>query len=476
MADVRIQDARGLVITAPDDDAAALFEAIIDDIYYCRVETEDRLDALIATYPDFMLAHVLKGYLQMAEGTIDAVQQAYQSQCHAAALPANPREQLHLDALRAWIKLDIPKRAAAWERILAEWPLDLLALRQYTDTLFWCGNKRRQAEVISMVAADWGPGTPGWTHVLSARAFAMEEVGQYAVAERCAREALQSEPQDLWALHALAHVFERQGRTAEGIEMLVKSARFLNQYNPFRGHVWWHLALFLMSRACFDEALDLFDREIYPQDSSFYLDIQNGVSLLVRLEFQGVNVGAERWDRLARGSLVNATQSINWFTSMHHVIALSRSGRHKDVQSVLDYLARAGVESRQASLAHGLSVAAAEYYRNLPRLALRHMQALRQRRGELGASHTQQDIYDQIAVMAALELGDLPSVHRLLKARLSTRIWDDASWQAYEEASRRLADISDPREIRAALRWSQEPDDPPWEDPMHKPVAADRRA
>jgi hypothetical protein len=48
----------------------------------------------------------------------------------------------------------------------------------------------------------------------------MEEVGQYVVAERCAREALALQPQDLWALHGLTHVFEMQGRVREGIELL----------------------------------------------------------------------------------------------------------------------------------------------------------------------------------------------------------------------------------------------------------------
>jgi len=81
------------------------------------------------------------------------------------------------------------------------------------------------------------------------------------------------------------------------------------------------------------------------------------------------------------------------------------------------------------------------------------MLAVRQRHGELGASHAQQDLYDQIMVMAALQLGDFPRVRQLLKARLSTRIWDAASWQAYE-AARVVSDGAlDAATVRAALRW-----------------------
>jgi tetratricopeptide (TPR) repeat protein len=281
----------------------------------------------------------------------------------------------------------------------------------------------------------------------------MEEVGQYEVAERCAREALALQPQDLWALHGLAHVFEMQGRVREGIEQLRDAARFLNDYNLFRGHLWWHLSLFKFSQARFDEVLDLFDREIYPKSSTFYLDVQNGASLLARLEFQGVDVGLARWERLAQASLLNATQSTIWFTSMHHVMALVRTGRLSAAQSTFEYLGSMGTSSAQAALARELAQAAAAFYQDKPREALERMLALRQRHGELGASHAQQDLYDQIAVMAALQLGDLPRVRQLLKARLSTRIWDAASWEAYEAGSRRVDEAHDAKAVRAALRW-----------------------
>jgi tetratricopeptide (TPR) repeat protein len=453
MSHADITDVRGLSLTAPGAAAVERFDAMINDIYYYRLGVQDRLDALLQEFPEFVLAHILKGYSVMTDGTLDAHPKARAHLLQSEALPANPRERLHQEALRAWIAEDFSARAAAWEQILVNWPLDLLALRQHTGALFWTGDKRHQAEVSAGVATHWGPQTPGYAHFLSAHAFAMEEVGQYEVAERCAREALASQPQDLWALHGLAHVFEMQGRTQEGIELLTDAARFLKDYNLFRGHLWWHLSLFKFSQARFDEVLDLFDREIYPQSSTFYLDVQNGASLLARLEFQGVDVGLARWERLAQASLRNATQSTVWFTSMHHVMALTRSGRLSAVQSTFEYLNSVGTNSPQAALAHELAQAAAAFYQEKPREALDRMLALRQRHGELGASHAQQDLYDQIMVTAALQLGDLPRVRQLLKARLTTRISDAATWQAYENRARRIDEAHDAASVRAALRW-----------------------
>jgi tetratricopeptide (TPR) repeat protein len=448
-----ITDVRGLSLSAASSAAVERFDALIDDLYYYRLGVQDRLDALLQEFPEFVLAHVLKGYSLMSEGMLDAHPKARAQLLLAEALASNPRERLHQEALRAWIAQDCSARAAAWEQILAKWPLDLLALRQHTGTLFWTGNKRHQAEVSAGVAGHWGPQTPGYAHFLSAHAFAMEEVGHYVVAERCAREALALQPQDLWALHSLAHVFEMQGRAREGIELLGDAAGFLNDYNLFRGHLWWHLSLFKFSQGRFDEVLDLFDREVYPQSSTFYLDVQNGASLLARLEFQGVNVGLARWERLAQASLLSATQSTVWFTAMHHVMALMRSGRESAVQSTFDYLSSAGTSSTQAALAHELAQAGAAFYQDKPGEALERMLAVNQRHGELGASHTQQDLYDQIMVMAALQLGDLPRVRQLLKARLSTRIGDAATSQAYESRSRRVDEAHDVAAVRAALRW-----------------------
>lgn len=453
MRDVGIVDVRGLSLTGASAEAAERFDTLVDDLYHYRLGVQDRLDALLLEFPEFVLAHVLKGYSLMSDGSLDAHPKAGVFLQRAEMSSANPRERLHQEALRAWIAQDLPARALAWEQILVEWPLDLLALRQYTGTLFWAGDKRHQAEVTAGVAGHWGPGTPGYGHFLSAHAFAMEEVGQYELAERCARQALALQPQDLWALHGLAHVLEMQGRVEEGVELLSDAARFLDDYNLFRGHLWWHLSLFRISQARFDEALDLFDREVYPKSSTFYLDIQNGASLLMRLEFQGVEVGLARWERLAEASLRSATQCTVWFTAMHQVVALTRTGRCSAVQSTFQYLGIAGTRSAQAALAHDLAQAAWAFYRDQPREALARMLALRQRHGELGASHAQQDIYDQVMVMAAVQVGDWPRVRQLLKARLGTRMWDLASWQAFERRSQRVDEVRDTTSVRAALRW-----------------------
>jgi hypothetical protein len=139
---------------------------------------------------------------------------------------------------------------------------------------------------------------------------------------------------------------------------------------------------------------------------------------------------------------------------MHHVMALVRSGRESAANATLRYLESASANSSQAALASELSQAAAAFYRERPGEALERMLDLRQRHGELGASHAQQDLYDQIMVVAALRLADLPRVRRLLKVRLSTRVWDASSWGAFERLSQLVDSIDDREAVRDALRWA----------------------
>jgi hypothetical protein len=168
-----VTDARGLPVSGAPAEAVARLDDLIDDLYYYRLGVQDRLASLLQEYPELVLANVLMGCSLMSEGTLESHPKASAHLLQAEALPADRREGLHREALRAWLAKDLSARAAAWEQILVEWPVDLLALRQHTGTLFWTGDKRHQAEVTMEVASHWGSLTPGYGHFLSAHAFAM---------------------------------------------------------------------------------------------------------------------------------------------------------------------------------------------------------------------------------------------------------------------------------------------------------------
>jgi tetratricopeptide (TPR) repeat protein len=445
-------DTRGLALSGIDTEGAKQYDSFIIDSYYYRLGVQDCLDSFLLEQPTFGMGHVFKGYSLMSEGLSTSHAKAAEHLQVAQTLDATPRERLHQEALRAWIDQDWRGCGFAWETILANWPLDLLAFRQHTGTLFWLGDKRRQAQVAAGVASLWKAEVAGYPHFLSAYSFAMEEIGHYAEAERAARTALEFEAQDLWALHALAHVLEMQGRKQEGVSLLEKSGTFLNDYNLFRGHLWWHLAIFKVSARAFDEALELLDREIYPNSSAFFLDIQNAASLMLRLEIQGVSMGNERWERLAEGSLQTATQNTIWFTTAHQVLALQRAGHNAAVNAALDYAKVQGdAGSLRARVAAQISEAVIAISEGHYQPGLDSLLTLREDFGSLGASHVQQDIYQQLMIFAAMQLGDWPRVRQLLKERRVVRFWNPASLDQLGEITRQFDKFDTADQVKAEL-------------------------
>jgi len=172
----------------------------------------------------------------------------------------------------------------------------------------------------------WDEKVPGYGNVLGMLSFGHEECGAYPEAEAAGRQAMELDREDLWALHAVAHVLEMQGRLKEGLAWLDFPANAWDDRNPFRGHLWWHRALFLYEGGDYEAVLALYDRSIASEKSDFYLDIQNAAALLARLEFAGVNVG-DRWGHLAEHVEGRLDDHVLAFTDTHAMMALAATGR-----------------------------------------------------------------------------------------------------------------------------------------------------
>ena len=449
-----LTDARGLPTTGLNAEQLLHQETLLGDLYAYRPGVQARVDALLKEAPGFVLGHVLRGYSVMGDGLRAGLPEArrHLAKVQQLAAQATERERLHIQALQAWVDGRGADRSHALENILARWPLDLLAYRQLTGMLFWMGDKRRQLASAMLAVPHWHADVPGHTLALGPLAFALEEEGRYDLAETCAKQALAHHDADLWALHALAHVYEMQGRTREGDAAISAVAHRLSDFNLFRGHVWWHLAVFRLAQGRMDEVLDLLDREILPAPSQFYLDIQNAASMLARLEIQGVDVG-DRWERVAVSAEQTLGQHLIVFTAPHQVMALARGGRPQALAQALSGFeddARAGMEQAQTGAA--VSAAFALYCAGEHARFLDLMRTLRYEAASLGASHAQQDLYFQLMVDAALQIDDLPLARSLLKERLVKRFSDAADWQRYQETAALIDQTAEPRALRAMLR------------------------
>ena len=104
-------------------------------------------------------------------------------------------------------------------------PHDLVALQVGHLMDFYRGNARDLRDRIARALPHWSPDVPGYHVVLGMHAFGLEEAGDYARAEETGRRALDLEPLDAWAHHAVAHVMEMQGRAQDGIGWMSRASR-----------------------------------------------------------------------------------------------------------------------------------------------------------------------------------------------------------------------------------------------------------
>jgi tetratricopeptide (TPR) repeat protein len=251
------------------------------------------------------------------------------------------RERLYVQALEQAARGRIADSVATYETVLAHHPTDLLAQRLSQMELFWIGEMLWSAEISGRVTTAWNGGVASYAVHLACRAFDLEETRHFDEAERLGREAVEMDPSEVWGAHAVAHVLFMQGRHDEGVAWLDGLKDHWSDANQMQFHLWWHRCLFHLERGEFDHALRIYDERVRNRElplvkamPDLYIDMQNGASMLLRLELRGVPVG-NRWDELAELTLARLEDHTSPFTSAHYAAILAASGRFAEAGQLL---------------------------------------------------------------------------------------------------------------------------------------------
>ena len=233
---------------------------------------------------------------------------------------ATRRERDHVAAVAALVAGQHTEAAERWEEVGACHAHDMVATRSAHEVYLHVGDDARRLRSSEATLARLVPGDPGFGVAAGQHAFALEEVGRLDEAERHARLALEVDPVDVWALHALAHVYETQGRTAESITFLRGSRSDWIERDHLALHLEWHLALRLLAAGEVDECLALVDERLPETDRAFGL--ADLTSLLWRLELAGNDVG-DRWPGVAAKWRDHAQLHTTGFLDLHAALAFS---------------------------------------------------------------------------------------------------------------------------------------------------------
>jgi tetratricopeptide (TPR) repeat protein len=421
-------DLRGLPLTAANADAVAAFDATVDAYLGFARDTGDRLKATLKADPAMPLAHVLRGAFFLLMGKPPLLAKAADALAAANRFldGATARERRHAAALAAWCKGDFEGALREWEAILGEAPRDVVALKLAHYLHFYLGESDAMRDSIARTLPAWDESVPGYAAVLGMRAFGLEESGAYGEAERAGRRAVELNPDDPWAVHAVAHVLEMQDRAREGVAWIRGLERRWDACNNFRYHLWWHLALMHLGLGEPEAALALYDERVWDPASDEYLDLCNDAALLQRLELAGLDVG-DRWAAVAGKVRGQLAARILAFIDAHYALALA-AARDPEAAASLVAAVRAGATPGTgttavvaaevgADLCEGLvAYRAGDWARAVACLA-----PLRPRLRRIGGSHAQRDLFTQILVDAATRAGRNDVARAVLQERTAAR-------------------------------------------------------
>lgn len=384
------------------------------------------LNQALAVHPGLLAAQALRGWFHVLPARPELLRDAAAAQAVAhAAGTATPDEAALLQALD--LAMAGRQRAVAdvLEARLAHNPTALLLVKLANMLRFLSGDLNGLVRGVARVLPAWTAGTPGYGYILGCQAFALEETGDYAGAERLGRTALDHAPDDAWSVHAVAHAHEMTARAGAGAGWLEAVRPAWTGCAGFGFHVAWHLALFHLERGDHARVLALYDTEVRPSPTEDVRDVANAVSLLWRLRQEGVAVG-RRWDELAAMARRRRGETELLFATLHHLLTLIAVGDLLAAEALVEAVAAEAAGRRdQSEVARQAGLPLARALLALGWQQPPHgLDQLARRLQPIGGSHAQRDVFVRTLAEAAAAAGDGAALRSIQGARRALRTRD----------------------------------------------------
>jgi hypothetical protein len=322
-------DARGNPVgTASPAALAAAEQALWRMMSFFEPPVAD-LDAAAVQDPGWLLPPVMKAgfLLSLTEPALvpQAAALLHVATPLVAAAPA--RERAHWAATQAVLEGRWHDACRTWEALLVEHPRDALALQWVHLWDFYRGDAAGLRLRPARALPEWDETDPLYPYVLGLYAFGLEECNLYPQAEDAGRRATAGAARVPWAVHAVAHAMEMQGRFEDGATWLrQQQPHWASDDNGFAGHLWWHQGLFRLEALDASGVLRLVDAHLRGPALQITLQRVDAAALLWRLRLLGEEVGAAFGDLVAAWDLADAHAGHYAFNDLHAALALTGAG------------------------------------------------------------------------------------------------------------------------------------------------------
>ena len=390
------------------------------------------LDAAQAHAPGWALPHLMRAgfLLSLTEPALLSEAAAHLQRAQALADGAPARERAHLQALQALLDGRWQAACRVWDELLIEYPRDALALQWSQLWDFYRGDSAQLRQRPARALPEWDEADALYPYVLALYAFGLEESNLYPQAEDAGRRALSLNPKVPWAVHAVAHVMEMQGRCEDGAAWLRHHQEHWCAGNGFSGHLWWHTGLFRLEAMDLEGVLRLADKHLAAERLQITLQRIDAVALLWRLRLLGVDVAARCARLLDAWELPAQAPGYYAFNDLHVVLAMLGAEQFGRAESWVARCAERALScddarrsnhtmAREAALPLMRALLAGE--RGDFDTAADGLYTARAQAQRFGGSHAQRDLIDQ-TLLAAASRGTRRGIGRaLVNERLVAR-------------------------------------------------------
>lgn len=388
--------------SADSTDSIQLFCEALEQYLASSVMVMPTLEKLLQQEPAMPMALLFRAYLLKLAADPrfrEPINTCFKT---VAARPdLNDREQRHLKALSLWQAEQMADAVAVFDDIVMAYPKDMLALRVAHYLHFYGTGGSPMMGSLQISLENWQPNDRYYGFLKGMHSFALEESGHYLDAESAGLEALAINRRDIWAAHAVTHVYQMQSRFDAGISFIESLLPEWQSANNFVYHLHWHKALQHIGLGNLFDALAIYDQALVePLGDDFYLDVCNAASLLWRLEMSGLNVG-DRWGQLHELSRNRIRDDELVFTSLHYLMAPAILGDAETVAAGLDHFHHwSHAKTTQGTVAKivgkTMAVAIAKLASGQQGEGVKLMQSVQKDIYRIGGSHAQRHLFDQL--------------------------------------------------------------------------------
>lgn len=424
---------------------AARLDAAIGRLIHFEYKIIDPVLPALEDDSFFPMAHALNAYLGGLSTDPQIISKythafdSFRQQSYRRSLTR--REQGHLLAAAAMLAGNLSAAARTLADISLSYPRDMIALAIGHQIDLLVGDIVSLQDRIGAALPFWRDADPHYPALLAMYAFGLEENGHWSLSEDVGTRAADLDPENVWAIHAVAHSLEMRARCGQGVRWLDSHRDCWDTYNQIRSHIWWHYCLYLLETDDIGSVLSIYDHSMAPDKIDHALPkLTNGSSILWRLYLQGADVG-DRFRALADLWRPRVSQPWCVFNDMHAVMCYAGSGDFDEAMRLIadrkKYIMATArqIDNVVTTAEIGLPVCKAllAFGRGRHDEAFDLLYPIRRRIFSCGGSHAQRDVIQQTLVRAAIGAGRGREARGLIGERIAIRPERRFNWIKNDE-------------------------------------------